>query len=159
MTTSWHRPRGSSCAPRKAAPPTLASTWGSLQRHRPAASLLLADRSCLTFGTFRPTSTIWRWLTIKSPPAHTYKSSIFIHIVSFLLPDLTVSGAFLFQEVEAKYNNLIRQRPERPPAADADGNKGISINAWCQHMKHYILIRESLPGFFCFLTSIFLPHR
>ncbi|XP_036929264.1 rho guanine nucleotide exchange factor 12 isoform X3 [Acanthopagrus latus] len=27
------------------------------------------------------------------------------------------------KEVEAKYNNLIRQRPERPPAADADGNK------------------------------------
>jgi len=30
------------------------------------------------------------------------------------------------QDVEAKYNNLIRQRPERS-AADADGNKGTSI--------------------------------
>uniref|UniRef100_A0A8D3E8Y7 Rho guanine nucleotide exchange factor 12 n=1 Tax=Scophthalmus maximus TaxID=52904 RepID=A0A8D3E8Y7_SCOMX len=48
------------------------------------------------------------------------------------------------KEVEAKYNNLIRQRPERS-AADTDGNKGISIDACCQHesldhqpMNHFL---------------------
>uniref|UniRef100_A0A3Q3IUN3 Rho guanine nucleotide exchange factor (GEF) 12a n=1 Tax=Monopterus albus TaxID=43700 RepID=A0A3Q3IUN3_MONAL len=39
------------------------------------------------------------------------------------------------KEVEAKYNNLIRQRPERS-AADTDGNKGSSLCAQCQHMNH-----------------------
>uniref|UniRef100_A0A8D3CVN8 Rho guanine nucleotide exchange factor 12 n=1 Tax=Scophthalmus maximus TaxID=52904 RepID=A0A8D3CVN8_SCOMX len=49
-----------------------------------------------------------------------------------------------YLKVEAKYNNLIRQRPERS-AADTDGNKGISIDACCQHesldhqpMNHFL---------------------
>uniref|UniRef100_A0A4W6D0E1 Rho guanine nucleotide exchange factor 12 n=1 Tax=Lates calcarifer TaxID=8187 RepID=A0A4W6D0E1_LATCA len=39
------------------------------------------------------------------------------------------------KEVEAKYNNLIRQRPERS-TADTDGNKGMSVHTQCQHMDH-----------------------
>ncbi|KAG7221057.1 hypothetical protein INR49_017686 [Caranx melampygus] len=35
------------------------------------------------------------------------------------------------KEVEAKYNNLIRQRPERS-AADMDGNKGMQFHTQCQ---------------------------
>lgn len=55
----------------------------------------------------------------------TYENSMIVFTLwSFLLHDLNC--LFLLQEVEAKYNNLIRQRPERS-AADTDGNKGISI--------------------------------
>ncbi len=78
---------------------------------------------------------------LKVPDSHwahqhtrLWKESIYT-LWSFLLPDLTVNCLFLLQEVEAKYNNQIRQRPERS-AADADGNKGNLIHAKCQKMNY-----------------------
>lgn len=67
---------------------------------------------------------------------HTYKILYLNSLIIFIAgPDSeSCISLFLLQEVEAKYNNLIRQRPERS-AADTDGNKGNSIHDNCQHMN------------------------
>lgn len=86
-----------------------------------------------------------RHLILYSSETHTHTITGIMHIhSSHFYCVIWQQIIFLPQEVEAKYNSLIQQRPERS-AADTDGNKGTALHAQRWRMNNWFLIYESLP--------------